>query len=398
MIQTPAHRQLVAMARHNLAHTKAGTIARAPDVFRVPAAHYVDPERFRLEVERIFRRLPLVLALSCELRQPGAYKALIAAGMPVLLSRGSDGRLRAFVNMCSHRGAQLVPDGTGTARRFVCPYHAWAYDERGALVGILSAADFGEIDPSCHGLTPLPLAERAGLVWVALDPASRLDVERFLCGYDALLAEFGFEGWHLVGRREVAGPNWKLAYDGYLDLYHLPILHKNSFGPDFPNRALYHAFGPHQRVDSPNPLLAKLEGTPEESWDVRYLMAGVWTIFPHVSIASFDAGGRGVLISQLFPGASVGESLTLQSYLLERAPNDEQRAAAEKMFELLGSVVREEDYATGLRQQRTLATGARSHVLFGRNEGGGQRFHRWVERLLATDDAALANAFPGDFG
>ncbi len=384
------------MARHNLAHVAAGTIDQTPDVFRVPASSYVDEERFRLELRKIWKRLPLMLACSAELARPGDYKALTAAGVPVLLARGSDGVLRAFVNSCSHRGAQVVLDGSGSARRFVCPYHAWTYDERGALVGILSPADFGEIDKSCHGLTPLPVAERAGMIWVTLDPASRLDIDTFLCGYDALLAHFGFERWHVVERREVAGPNWKIAYDGYLDLYHLPILHKNTFGSQFPNRALYYAFGPHQRVDSPNPLLAKLSERPERDWDVRFLLAGVWTIFPHVSIASFDAGLRGVLVSQLFPGASVGESQTLQTYLTERVPNAEERAAAEKMFDLLGYVVREEDYATGLRQQRALATGAKSHVLFGRNEGGGQRFHRWLERLLATDDAALPTAFPGE--
>ena len=83
---------------------------------------------------------------------------------------------------------------------------------------------------------------------------------------------------------------------------------------------------------------------------------------------------------------------------MEQEPGDAQRAAAEKVFELLGYVVREEDYATGFRQQRALASGAKSHVLFGRNEGGGQRFHRWLEHLLALDDAALAGAFPGEIG
>jgi phenylpropionate dioxygenase-like ring-hydroxylating dioxygenase large terminal subunit len=398
MDQTEAQRRLAGMARHNLAHLAAGTIDLAPEVARVPAAHYLDPARFRLECERIFRRLPLVLALSCELREAGAYKALTAAGVPVLLVRGSDGAVRAFLNRCAHRGAQVVLDGCGSARRFVCPYHAWTYDERGALRGVFQAEDFGDVGRDRHGLTTLPAAERAGLVFVTLDATSRLDTDAFLCGYDALLAKFGFERWHLVGRREVAGPNWKIAYDGYLDLYHLPILHKNTFGPDFPNRALYHPFGPHQRVDSPNPLLQKLAAHPETEWDARYLLGGVWTIFPHVSIASFDAGGRGVLISQLFPGASVGESTTVQSFLLEQEPTDEARAAAEKAFELLGYVVREEDYATGLRQQRALASEPGRDVLFGRNEGGGQRFHRWVDHLLELDDAALASAFPGEIG
>jgi len=78
---------------------------------------------------------------------------------------------------------------------------------------------------------------------------------------------------------------------------------------------------------------------------------------------------------------------------METLPTGEERAAAEKLFELLGYVVREEDYATGLRQQQALASGARSEVLFGRNEGGGQRFHGWVERLLALPDEELAAAF-----
>ncbi len=385
--------QLIAMARENLAHVKANSIAQEPDVFRVAAAHYTDPERARLEHARIFRRLPLMLALSSEVAQPGDYKAMDAAGVPVLITRGADRELRAFVNSCAHRGAVVVPEGLGRARRFVCPYHAWSYDAEGALVGIFCEQDFGEIDRARHGLVRLPLLERAGFVWAVLDPVSTLPIEAFLSGYDALLAHFGFEKWQLVARREVRGPNWKIAYDGYLDLYHLPILHKNSFGSQFPNRALYHAWGPHQRVSSPNPLLLPLEERPESEWPTEALIGGVWTIFPHVSIATFDAGGRGALISQLFPGQGPLDSLTVQSYVLEHEPNAQEREAAEKLFELLGSVVREEDYATGLRQQQALLTGARSHVLFGRNEGGGQRFHRWLEKLLAASDAELPALF-----
>ncbi len=388
-----AHKQLVQMAQRSLAHARAGTIDQTDGVGRVPAANYLDPDRFEREVDRIFRRTPLVLALSAELPAPGCYKALEAAGRPVLIVRGPDGTVRSFFNTCSHRGAQVVAEGTGKARRFSCPYHAWTYDAQGALVGILAPDDFGEVDRACHGLTALPTHERAGLVWVGLRPDLDLDFGGFLAGYDALLERFGFETWHVFGQREVAGPNWKIAYDGYLDLYHLPILHKDTFGPDFPNRPLYTAWGPHQRMDGPNPSHAKLEGTPEADWPEARLLTGVWTIFPHVSIATFETGGRAVLVSQLFPGETVGTSITRQTYLMERAPADDERAGAEQMFELLGHVVREEDYATGLRQQRALATGALDEVLFGRNEGGGQRFHAWVERLLEADDEDLDAAF-----
>ncbi len=179
-----------------------------------------------------------------------------------------------------------------------------------------------------------------------------------------------------------------------MDLYHLPILHKNTFGENMPNQALY---TPTVRISAsvrPTHHCVALEGTPEDEWPTRALLGGVWTIFPHVSIASFDGGGgRGVMISQLFPGDSPGASFTVQSYLMEKQPTDEQRVAADAQFKLLEYVVKEEDYATGLRQQRALMTGAKSHVMFGRNEGGGQRFHRWLDRLLDTDDDGLQALF-----
>ena len=386
--------QLIRMAKENIAHVKARTIDKEPDVGLVPATHYYDAERWRLEMDRVFKRMPLMLALSVELAKPGDYRAMEVAGVPVLLSRTPDGDVRAFVNMCSHRGAMIMPEGTGNSRRFTCPYHAWTYDQTGALIAIYAKQDFGDIDASCHGLTPLRVAERAGMIWVILDPKTTLNIDTFLSGYDALLAHFGFKDWYLFSRRTLAGPNWKIAYDGYMDLYHLPILHKNTFGERMPNQAIYTAWGPHQRVASPDPSLLALEGMAEDQWPMTTLLSGVWTIFPHVSIASFDGGGgRGVMISQLFPGDSPGASVTVQSYVMEKAPNDEQRVAAEAQFKLLEYVVKEEDYATGLRQQRALMTGAKSHVMFGRNEGGGQRFHGWLERLIETDDADLQALF-----
>jgi phenylpropionate dioxygenase-like ring-hydroxylating dioxygenase large terminal subunit len=327
--------QLIEMARENLAYVKAGATQLQPDVLRVPASNYFDRERWQLEIERIFRRMPLMLAFSCELTEPGSYKSMVAADVPLFIVRGRDGEARAFMNSCAHRGAQVVPEGSGKARRFMCPYHAWTYDEKGALVGILDEDEFGEIDRDCHGLTALPISERAGLIWVGLRADSPVDFDAFLAGYDEVLAHFGFEGWHLVSRREVAGPNWKIAYDGYLDLYHLPILHKDTFGPKMPHQALYHAWGPHQAVSAASPNLAKLDETPEDQWPDEVLLAGVWTIFPHVSIASFDAGGRGVLISQLFPGETPLTSVTVQSYLMENEPNEAELEEARKQIELL---------------------------------------------------------------
>jgi hypothetical protein len=100
------------------------------------------------------------------------------------------------------------------------------------------------------------------------------------------------------------------------------------------------------------------------------------------------------MLSILLPGVDVGQSFTTQIYLSERPLDEPARAQAAKQFAMLEHVVKEEDYDTGLRQQRALASGARDHVLYGRNEGGAQVFHGWVERILAADDAALGRLFP----
>ena len=145
---------LVEMTRRHIAHARAGTVDQAPGIHRVPARNYYDPDRGQREREQIFRRLPLLVGFSAELRDNFSYRALEVAGFPVLITRNGEGRIGAFANTCSHRGAQVVAEGTGQARRFACPYHAWTYDSEGALVGVLDSDEFGEVDRGGMGLPP----------------------------------------------------------------------------------------------------------------------------------------------------------------------------------------------------------------------------------------------------
>ena len=385
--------ELAAMVRNGMAHARAHTLEQAPEVVALPAARYFDPAIFEAEIEKIFKRVPLLLAVTAEMPKPGDFKALEAAGVPVLISRGQDGVVRAFINSCSHRGTNVAMAGHGNAKRFMCPYHGWTFTQKGELMGVASADDFGEIDKSCFGLTPLPVTERAGLIWVIVNPDSKLSFDAFLSGYDKLLAHYGFEDWHYHGSQVIPGPNWKIAYDGYLDFYHLPVLHKNTFGEQMLNQALYYAWGPHQRVQAPSPDLLNFDNVAEADWSTEDMMNGVWTVFPHISIANFNAGVRTVMISQLLPGASVGESITTQIFLTVREPDEAETAQVAGQCAFLEHVVRDEDYATGFRQQRALKNGGRKQVLFGRNEGGAQLFHQWVDRLIAADDDALEQLF-----
>lgn len=394
--------KLYEMLRSLVEHGKAGTMEQVDEVVAIPASDYTDEDKFEQEVERIFKRVPVTVAPSCELPEPGCYKAMDIAGIPVLVTRQKDGTAQAFLNSCTHRG-NPVAQGSGKATRFTCGYHGWTFKNDGDLLAIASAKDFGAVDKAAFCLTKFPTLERAGLIWATLDPDSTLDMEAFLCGYDEMLEHFGFKDWHLFDKRTLPGPNWKTAFDGYLDFYHLPVLHKDTFGADFFNQANYFAWGPHQRLSAPSIYAQKtgseekldLSKMNEEDWPIEALTQGVWTIFPCVSIASFfGGGGRGAMISVLYPGKTVGESFTTQYYVMEHEPTDEAvRQGAHDQFAFLETVVAEEDYKTGKRQHESLQSGLIDKVWFGRNEGGGQAFHQWVEKLVKADDAELNRIF-----
>ena len=144
------------------------------------------------------------------------------------------------------------------------------------------------------------------------------------------------------------------------------MLHAKTFGADFYNRANYFEFGPHQRLSTPSKFAIKVSSGDDRQIDLTtmaddeipqdVLVQGVWTIFPHISIASFYGGGlRGAMISQLFPGKTVGESYTTQFYVMEKKPEDEAAIkAAHDQFDFLEIVVRDEDYKTGKRQHEAL--------------------------------------------
>jgi len=382
--------QLVAMTRREMDNQRNGRIDLMPDVLQVPTADYYDETRWQREVDGVFKRLPLALAFSTQIAEPGDFRAMEVVGVPLIIVRGDDGEVCAFVNMCSHRGNYVTNEEAGNAKSFRCDYHAWNYNLKGELVNIFDEKNFGDLDKSCLGLTVLPAAERAGMIWVTLDPESKLDIDLFLSGYGEMLEHLQFAATHVAGQQQLEGPNWKVAYDGYRDFYHLPVLHATSIGRESSPKADYYSWGPHVRVTAPN-RFDELDNLPEVEWPERLMNAGVWTIFPNISIAGGAEGPY--MISQMFPGKTPGESVTTQYFAAFESPDEVDQQGLAAYMSLMVDVVRDEDYYTGLRVQKALATGTKQYSIFGRNEGGGQLFHRWIDAVLETSNEDLPKLF-----
>jgi len=371
--------EYINLAMRLLNHVENGTTDSAEDVKYIPVEHYVDPVRWQREMDTIFKRLPLLLAFACEMREPGDYKSVEVVGVPVLIVRGQDGLVRAFIGVCSHRGTLLADEGKGRCEQFTCPYHGWTYDDRGALIGIAGRRKFGDIDPASRGLTELTSVERAGMIFVSLAPSGSIDLEDYLGGMLPELESFGFENWHMYKQNELATSNWKVAHDGYLEGYHFAILHPKTIAQQvMSNIMTYDSFGPHQRVGFPTHKIAELRSKPPAEWDTEEGITVVRTIFPNVSFAI--SAKHGGMVSQLFPGPTPDKSRTIQNHIYLNPPTtNEDRAMMDAAVSLFVNAVQNEDNWVCTKIQRGLLSGGIKDFVFGKNELGLHRLHDWID-------------------
>ena len=131
---------------------------------------YTSAEFMQLEWERIWKKVWLLGALESDLREPGDFVATEIGRESVLIVRQADGGVRAFYNVCLHRGNRLRPTGAGSADSFKCQYHHWEYALDGSFKRIPDLDTFPQGAPPCRGLKELPCAAWGGFVWFSLDP------------------------------------------------------------------------------------------------------------------------------------------------------------------------------------------------------------------------------------
>jgi phenylpropionate dioxygenase-like ring-hydroxylating dioxygenase large terminal subunit len=356
-------------------------------VARIPVENYCSDEVRAREIERLFRPLPLIVGHASELPR-GHVLAHDEYGVPMLLARDAEGRFRAFLNVCRHRGMRLVDAGAPAAAKasVVCPYHGWTYRLDGALRHRLHAESFDRCDARDENLVALPAEERAGLLWVVPTPGASIDVAAFLGGLDGELPFYDIERLRLFRTVHAHYPaNWKLIVDAFLEAYHIRVLHKDTIYPFFADGlTAAERFGPH--IQS---LVARREA---EAWAVEgaappadmaalcELVTPSHVVFPN-TITIFHPDYLSLVT--LYPAGAETLSWTHRMLIPEDRATPDWTPHWEKTFRLIEEgVFQREDIACAIGIQQGLRSGANRHLTAGRAEQAIGWFHADVARAL----------------
>jgi nitrite reductase/ring-hydroxylating ferredoxin subunit len=304
--------------------------------------------------------------------------------------RQNDGGVRAFANVCRHRGARVEFAESGCKRVFSCPYHNWAYGRDGALRGMPHAEGFDGMDRSAYGLVEFPCEVRHGLVWVVPTAGADLDIAATLgAKHDAEVADTGMATSYQV-RKETwrLEMNWKIAVDGVQDSYHLCQLHTKTVCNYLEgNITAFDPVGRSWRLVVARKAITEVRDADPDSFDVRDYSLANYTVYPGTMLVTEPNHFE---IWTIVPDATDPNvsHCTIRLLAPHKPETPREERILEKNWELLMETLHAEDWYVTATITGNAAHGQVTELIYGRNELPGQVFHK----MVADDVAELARA------
>ena len=197
------------------------------DDFGLPGWTYNDPDYFAVEMDRVIRPAWQIVCHGSDVPNAGDWRKIDVLGESIIVVRGDDGAVRAFANVCRHRGMRIVDGAGGCAKKLVCPYHAWVYELDGRLSGVPMRGDYPALDMAATGLIAVDVDQWQGFVFVRLRDEGGPSVAEMMAPAEAEIAPYRFVEMQPVGTAwsRPRGVNWKNVGDNYSDNLHIPVAH-----------------------------------------------------------------------------------------------------------------------------------------------------------------------------
>ena len=347
-------------------HIDEGTTDLGDTVWREPVENYHSQERFDAEIA-LLRRRPVPFCPSAGLPETGSYIARKAAGTPLVVVRGRDGKVRAFINACRHRGMQ-VASGSGCSRAFVCPYHAWTYDLEGKLKAIRGPEAFPEVNIEDHGLTEVSAQEKGGIIYVMQE--GEINSQMLENNLDYFTPE-----QEMFQEAEATNKaNWKLITETLLEGYHIKSLHKTTFYPyGLDNVNLVETYGANARVTFPFRRIEKLRGIPSDERRADGMLTTVNHVFPNASISALSKHSNLTIMEPLSPSSTQMVIYLMTARLATENSISIEDAKRDAIF--VNESGQDEDLAAACSIQETVTAQGNSHLTFGLFEKAIVNFH-----------------------
>jgi len=354
-------------------HIDDGTTDLGDTVWREPVENYHSQERFDAEIA-LLRSLPIPFCPSAALSEKGSYIARKSAGTPLVVVRGRDGKVRAFINACRHRGMQ-VASGSGRAHAFVCPYHAWSYGLDGSLKSIPGEEAFPGLAIKDHGLVEVSAMEKGGLVYVmqkgTINPEMLENSRTYFSPEQQLFRQ----------SENTDQANWKLLTETLLEGYHIKSLHQKSFYPyGLDNVNLVETYGANARVTFPFRRIEKLRDVPTEKRRAAGMLTSVYHLFPNASVSVLSKHSNLTIMEPLSPS-----STQMVIYLItpeQTIENPISLEDVERDAEFVNQSGQDEDREAACLIQQTVTAQANSHLTFGYFEKAIVNFHQHLTETL----------------
>lgn len=368
------------MLRRLVAHieTKSADLSETP--IEVPANSYTDPRRFEAE-KKVFLNTPILAGLSLEISRPGDRLLFDAAGPPIILVRGEDTTIKAFLNICTHRGARLT-NSCENSDSFICPFHAWRFDLNGKFTRRPRADGFDIDNERSRDLIEIPVAEQYGMIYVRPTPGGdAIDIDGFLGEMSPLIQALDLEHAELVKSDQIhLETNWKIALDTFCESYHVPALHPQTLAPQLvPLVSIQDRYGKHGRYAGPARYVKEFVGKPEEEWKQSNYSA-VHYIFPNCTFTYADAiDGQTPVFAmfRLFPGSEPGKSIALSTTYKPKAASQADNSGFEELHRNVINIVKTEDFVIAADSWKSMQHAPEDmKLVFGRNELLLQIYHR----------------------
>ncbi len=368
-----------------LNHLDNGTNVDAGGCYENQTDNYINQELAQREWKTFFCDTPQLIGLSGDLPKEYSFLTMRELGTPILAVRDGNGKFRAFVNSCRHRGVVVEEEERGLSKRFTCQFHRWTYDVNGTLVGLPKSEHFGQIETKDMGLVELPSEERYGLLWVHPNPDGEINLETLLT--EKLLSEL--EQWKL-NELDFLGEdtydvacNWKFAMDTFGETYHFSSLHENTLSLAFHgNVQCYDTFGNNHRMLLCRREIDEMRKLPESQWEITMAALPVYWLFPNVQLMPYK---EGLYLVRAYPNPSKpGFHCSRITFYLrpEFSADTEMKEVFTMISQRFAEIIRDEDYAVGESQQITANSKALKTVLFGRNEPALHHYHSTYKRVL----------------